>query len=279
MTGSDYHRIEKAIRFLEANAEAQPSLADLAALLGLSESHCHRLFRRWAGLTPKDFLQVITLARAKALLAGSRSVMESSLALGLTGASRLHDLFIHHEAMTPGEYKRGGEGLEISWGQFESPLGDIAIGWTSRGICSLSFFEKPSEALDHLHRCWPKARISPDERGTRPFAREIVSRMKGERAGQMSLLPRGTPFQVKVWEALLRIPEGQVTTYQEIANLIGAPKSARAVGTAVGANPIGYLIPCHRVIRSTGVIGDYHWGAARKTALLAAEIGRRASER
>ena len=272
MKGSDFSRIEKAIHFLVRNANEQPTLQDLAHELGMSEFHTHRLFKKWAGITPKDFLQLVTLAKAKALLKNSESVFNTSLKVGMSGGSRLHDLFIRYEAMTPGEFKSGARKRVIRWGRFESPLGHFTLGLTDRGICALRFGETDSETVRNFRRHWPKAQLVKSSKSLAPLAEEIRLRITGKSRGQkLKLLMKGTSFQVKVWEALLRIPEGQVTTYQEIANLIGAPKSTRAVGTAIGANPIGYLIPCHRVIRSTGMIGDYHWGPERKTALLAIE--------
>lgn len=276
--GSDYYRIEKAIRYLIENHEVHPSLEDLSRFLGLSEYHCHRLFKKWAGITPKEFLQVITLSKAKNLLMNSESLLETSHAVGLSGPGRLHDLFLRYEAMTPGNYKESGEGLEIGWSHFESPLGNTTISATSKGICSLSFEEKESTALKGFEKNWPKAKLTRDARFVKPFVQEVVNRMNGKRTKELNLLVKGTPFQVKVWEALLRIPEGKVSTYREIANLIGSPTAVRAVGTAIGSNPIGYLIPCHRVIKSTGVIGDYHWGSARKTVILGIEYARQSSE-
>jgi AraC family transcriptional regulator of adaptative response/methylated-DNA-[protein]-cysteine methyltransferase len=274
MKGSDYSRVEKAIRFLTRNVESQPSLAELAEFLGLSEFHSHRLFKKWAGITPKDFLQLITLSKAKALLRESQSTLKTSAHVGLSGTSRLHDLFIRYEAMTPGQYKAGGSGIEIHWDHFDSPLGKIALAATDQGICSLAFPENAQQALAELKEHWPRARIRREPGKILPLAREITARVSGKKQVELSLVLKGTPFQVKVWEALLRIPEGSVTTYQDVAKAIGAPRATRAVGTAVGANPIGFLIPCHRVIRSTGAIGDYHWGATRKTAILAVEYAR-----
>jgi len=273
--GSDYHRIEKAIGFLMENMERQPSLEDLSGFLGLSEFHCHRLFKKWAGITPKDFLQFLTLARAKELLKNSSSLVETSLNVGLSGPSRLHDLFIRYEAMTPGEYKNGGEGLEIGWSHFDTIVGPLFVAATRRGICSLSFQDKASDGLKLLKESWPNARLIQDAKFVAPFVQAIDARLRGEKNRELCLFVKGTPFQVKVWEALLNIPEGKISTYREIAHLIGSPKAVRAVGSAIGANPIGFLIPCHRVIRSSGAIGDYHWGPARKTALLAIEYGRK----
>jgi AraC family transcriptional regulator of adaptative response/methylated-DNA-[protein]-cysteine methyltransferase len=222
-------------------------------------------------------LQQLTLSRAKALLRDRRTVLDTSLRVGLSGSSRLHDLFVSYEAMTPGEYKSGGAGIQMQWDLFESPIGKIALAQTPQGICSLSFSKSASEALRDLKESWPNARPTRDTGAIRPLADEVCRRLAGGKRRELNLLLKGTPFQVKVWEALLRIPEGRVTTYQDLAKAIGAPKAVRAVGTAVGANPIGYLIPCHRVIRSTGAIGEYHWSSARKSALLAIESSRASS--
>lgn len=271
MKGSDFYRIEKAIKYLTDNAVIQPSLEDLSKYLGLSEYHCHRLFKQWAGITPKDFLQVITLTKAKTLLTHSKSVMETSFEVGLSGSSRLHDLFVTHESMTPGEYKAGGQGLEIKWGQFESPLGTATLAITDRGICALNFSKNQKEGLEYFQKSWPKAKVIKSQAAIQAYSKAIVAKMQGKPTDNIQLFLKGTPFQIKVWEALLKIPEGQISTYQEIAYFVGIPKAVRAVGTAVGANPIGYLIPCHRVIRSTGAVGEYHWGTERKIALLAME--------
>lgn len=275
MPNSDYSRIEKAIGFLTRQSHTQPSLEDLSDYLGLSEYHCHRLFKKWAGITPKDFLQLLTLSKAKKLLNQSNSVLNTSHSVGLSGGSRLYDLFVQHEAMTPGEYKKGAFGLEIHWGLFESPFGKMAIAHTKRGICSLIFASGESEALKHFQKNWPHAHFSKNPKKIKSIAQPILGKMMGEKTNHpMKLFLKGSPFQIKVWEALLRIPDGKVTTYQEVARFIGAPKAVRAVGTAIGSNPITYLVPCHRVIRSTGAIGNYYWGATMKTAILASEFGK-----
>jgi AraC family transcriptional regulator, regulatory protein of adaptative response / methylated-DNA-[protein]-cysteine methyltransferase len=280
MGGSDYSRVEQAIRYLEQNAREQPDLAELANHVGLSEFHFQKLFRQWAGVTPKDFLQCLTLNRAKALLSESHSLLETSLEVGLSGTSRLHDLFLNLEAMTPGEFKRAGEGLAIQWGVHATPFGEALFAITGRGLCGLGFLgdEPRSAAVAELQARWPEAKLTEASIQTEPYAREVVSRMMGQPTGTLSLLLKGSPFQVQVWKALLAIPEGKVVSYRDLAQLAGAPGASRAVGTALAMNPIGYLIPCHRVIRSTGAIGDYHWGSLRKQALLGVE-GARALER
>jgi AraC family transcriptional regulator of adaptative response/methylated-DNA-[protein]-cysteine methyltransferase len=276
MTGSDYGRVEQAIHYLEAHAHEQPSLADLARHVGLSEFHFQRLFRRWAGVTPKDFLQCLTLNRAKTLLRGPSSLMETSLELGLSGTGRLHDLFLGLEAMTPGEFKRAGQGLTIQWGVHGTPFGEALFAITPRGLCGLTFLEAGSRTTAEaaFQSRWPEARLVEDSRRTEPFAAEAVSRMRGTISRPLALVLKGSPFQTKVWEGLLAIPEGGVTSYQGLARAIGAPNASRAVGTALSVNPIGYLIPCHRVIRASGAVGEYRWGTARKQALLGVEGAR-----
>ncbi len=274
MHGSDYSRITEAILYLEANAGAQPSLAQLAAHIGISESHCHRLFHRWAGITPKDFVQAVTLFSAKAALRGKRSVLHAALDSGLSGPERLHDLFVTVDAVTPGEYAAMGAGLSIRWAIHATPLGEALFAMSKRGLCALYFVEsleeKPAQ-LARLRADWPKAELLEDPTATAPAAREINRRMMGAGQEPLGVLLKGTPFQIKVWEALLRIPCGDVTSYGEIARAIGAPAACRAVGGAVAANKISYLIPCHRVLRESGAIGGYHWGLPRKRAALVLE--------
>jgi AraC family transcriptional regulator of adaptative response/methylated-DNA-[protein]-cysteine methyltransferase len=276
MSQSDYARVETAIRYLEAHAEEQPDLATLAARAGLSEFHFQRLFKRWAGVSPKDFLQSLTLARAKALLAGASSLLEASHALGLSGPSRLHDLFLTLEAMTPGEFKRGGEGLELHWGVHATPFGEALFAGSDRGLCGLSFLGDDADALAELRSRWPEAHLREDPRRTRAAAEAVAERMRGGSRQPIALLLKGSPFQLKVWKALLAVPEGRLVSYQAVAELAGTPGAARAVGSAVAANPIAYLIPCHRVIRATGAAGDYHWGRLRKRILLGVEGARAA---
>jgi AraC family transcriptional regulator of adaptative response/methylated-DNA-[protein]-cysteine methyltransferase len=274
--GGDYYRVEKAIQFLDENAREQPSLDDVARSLGLSRFHCQRLFHRWAGVTPKDFLQVATLGFAKALLRDSRPVLEAALEAGLSGPGRLHDLFLSIEAMTPGEYRRGGEGLTIWWGVHETPAGEGLFAMTERGVCAIRFLLHAgaySGQAEHLQKEWPGARLERDDERTAGVANEVAGRMLGRTQERLSVLFHGTPFQVKVWQALLSIPEGCVTSYGEIATRIGQPAAHRAAASAIGANPVAYLIPCHRVLRATGAIGGYRWGEARKRALLLIEQG------
>lgn len=277
MSGSDYSRVERAIQYLESHCQEQPGLAEVARHAGLSEFHFQRLFQRWAGVSPKAFLQCLTLARAKRLLEDSRSLLDTSLEVGLSGAGRLHDLFLSLEAMTPGDYKQAGASLVISWSLHDTPFGPALFAATEKGLCALSFLEADAreQALRELQARWPAATLVEASDRTGPMAREVVSRMQGGRPGALPLLLKGSPFQIQVWKALLMIPEGRLATYQDIARLAGSPRATRAVGSALAVNPIGYLIPCHRVIRATGAIGDYHWGSIRKLALLGVEGARR----
>lgn len=272
--GSDYYRIEKAIRYLDVRAREQPSLGDVARHLRLSMYHCQRLFHRWAGVTPKDFLQVATLGYAKALLRDSRPVLEAAHEAGLSGPGRLHDLFLSIEAMTPGEYGRGGEGLTIKWGVHPTPVGNALFALTERGVCAIRFLEQRganAKEVAELRKDWPRARLERDQAGTAEVAREVSGRMLGRTRERLAVVFRGTRFQVKVWQALLEIPSGMVTTYGEVAERIGLPQAHRAAARAIGANEVGYLIPCHRVLRATGAIGGYRWGDERKRALLTLE--------
>lgn len=262
---NDYERVAQAIRFLDERHVEQPDLASLCARLGLSPSHFHRLFSKWAGVTPKDFLQCLTLSHAKELLRRGETVFDAALETGLSGPSRLHDLCVQLEAATPGEVRSGGEGLEIRYGSAETPFGRWMVAETARGICRISFSEKDGAA--DLRNDWPKATFTRDDSAARDLARRGLAR----NAAALKMFVRGTPFQLQVWRALLQIPAGALVSYGNIASAIGAPSACRAVGTAVGANPIAFLIPCHRVIRETGVIGNYRWGPERKRAILAWE--------
>jgi AraC family transcriptional regulator of adaptative response/methylated-DNA-[protein]-cysteine methyltransferase len=263
---ADYDRIEKAIYFLEDNFQHQPELSEVAKSAGLSEYHFQRIFTRWAGISPKRFLQFLTRENAKDLLKRS-SVLSATYSVGLSSPSRLHDLFVNTEAVTPGEYKTRGAGLVIRYGFHPSPFGEALIGLTDRGICHLSFVQNSQEAaLMNLKANWSNATILEDIQATAALIEPIFS--LGQNPTPISLFVTGTNFQLKVWEALLNIPRGALTTYEQIATQIGQPGALRAVGTAVGHNPIAYLIPCHRVIRKMGAFGNYRWGTARKKALL-----------
>jgi AraC family transcriptional regulator, regulatory protein of adaptative response / methylated-DNA-[protein]-cysteine methyltransferase len=269
MSQSDYARVEQAIRFLEQRFQEQPSLEAVAGALGLSPAHFQRLFRRWAGISPKRFVQYLTAEYAKQLLASSKSVLDVAYEAGLSGPGRLHDLFVGVEAMTPGEWKQQGAGLTIRYGVHPTPFGEALLALTERGICGLAFLseEDASAALAPLRRRWPSALFREEPAATKTVSETIF----GGTGGMVTLLVGGTGFQLKVWEALLRIPPGKAVSYLDVAKRIGSPAAVRAVGQAVGQNSIAYLIPCHRVLREAGQIGGYRWGIARKKALLAWE--------
>ena len=272
---SDYDRIAEAISFIINRVNNQPSLEEIARHLHLSPFHFHRLFSRWAGVTPKRFLQVLTLERAKQLLSESRPLLEISDSLGLSSSSRLHDHFIHLEAVTPGEYKMGGAGLTIEYAVHDTPFGKAFIAITPRGVCSFSFLEN-AEADGHLTNLlkkWPHATVHKNHQRT--FA--IIKTMFGKKQildRPVSLHVSGTNFQISVWKALLQIPPAKVASYSQVATATGRPSSARAVGLAVGANPVALLIPCHRVIQQSGRLGGYYWGETRKQAIHAWESAR-----
>ena len=246
--------------------QEQPSLEAMAERAGLSTFHFQRMFKRWAGISPKRFLQYVTLAHAKRLLAGDASVLDAALDTGLSGPSRLHDLFVSCEAMTPGEFKALGEQLVIRWGLHDGPLGRVLLGATERGVCWLSFApEGDAAAIAAFEREWAGAQLVRDQAGTADLAARAFA--LNEDAAPLPLLLRGTNFQIKVWEALLRVPFGQLVSYGTIAQAIGRPGANRAVGRAIGSNNISWLIPCHRVILNTGIIHNYRWGVAQKRVL------------
>lgn len=267
---TDYERIEKAIRYIEAHKERQPSLDDIARHLCLSPFHFQRLFTGWAGISPKKFLQCLTLEHAKQMLTDSRSVLETSLEAGLSGPSRLHDLFITAEGVTPGEYGSMGRGLSIRYGSVETPFGTGFMGITHRGICWLSFLSRSSEEdeFSRLKAHWQNAEFIHDDSLAAKTAKQIFSPEKGDR---LKIFMKGTNFQMKVWNAILNLPEGMLISYSDVAHLIGNPSASRAVGSALGRNTIGYLIPCHRVLRETGAVTGYRWGTERKKAMIAYE--------
>ncbi len=278
MSSSDYSRVAQAIRFLMERAAEQPGLEAVAAEVGLSPFHFQRLFQRWAGVSPKRFLQVLTLEEAKRMLAESRSLLDVSHAVGLSGPSRLHDLFLALERMTPGEYKAQAAGLTVRWGVAETAFGPALFAALDRGLCGLGFLQDddPGAALDELRARWPGAHLVADKTGIRGYAEALDARLRGGSGRPLHLVLKGTPFQLRTWEALLRVPPGQAISYRDLATLAGSPRALRAVGTAVGQNPIACLIPCHRVLQATGALGQYHWGAPRKRALLAFERSRTA---
>ncbi|HKI54410.1 MAG TPA: methylated-DNA--[protein]-cysteine S-methyltransferase [Anaerolineales bacterium] len=267
----DYLRIEQAILYLENNYKDQPSLEDVAANIGLSEYHFQRLFTRWAGVSPKRFLQFVTKENAKGLLDRSENLLDTTHQTGLSSLGRLHDLFVNTEAVSPGEYKSRGAGVTIRYGIHPTPFGTCLIATTDRGICHLGFVQTgEGDAIDNLTSNWKQAIMIEDHKATSPLVEPIFD--LGHRGKPLNVHLRGTNFQLKVWEALLQIPVGAVITYAGIASRIGKPGAMRAVGTAVGHNPIAVLIPCHRVIRKVGEFGNYRYGALRKKALLAREF-------
>jgi len=272
----DYQRVEKAIRFIEDHTPAQPSLSDIAADAGISEFHFQRLFSRWVGISPKRFLQFLTHAHARKMIERSESLLDAAYEAGLSGPGRLHDLFVNCEGATPGQVRKKGEGLAISWGVHPTPFGRCMIAASDRGIASLHFLQPRTAqaALAEIEKKWPEAQIRHRPEATARLAEAVFPFSGPEEPAPVYLHVRGTNFQIRVWEALLKIPLGKAVTYEDIARHIGMPAAARAVGNAVGANPIPFLIPCHRVIRKTGAFGNYGSGPARKKAMLAWESAR-----
>ncbi len=269
----DYQRMADTLAWISRHFEEQPTLADIASRAGASPYHFQRVFSRWVGLSPKKYVQHLTLERAKASLDASQSVLAAAFAAGLSGPGRLHDLFVNIEAVTPGEYRHGGAGLVIHHGVHDSPFGPCLLMHTPRGICGLAFVDEDDagRSLAAMGARWPNATLLADPGPGEGLAARIFA-PPGKGGDPLSLLLHGTPFQIQVWQALLRIPRGAVTSYQALANYIGRPKASRAVGTANGANPISYLIPCHRVIRKSGTLGGYRWGLGRKLAMLSQEL-------
>lgn len=269
-----YERIASVIRYLDEHHHEQPDLATLAECAGLSPCHFHRLFSEWAGITPKSFLQCLTLAHARQLLDEGASVLDAALAAGLSGPGRLHDLCVTLEAASPGEMKSGGAHREVSFGYAATPFGLALIAENPRGLCHLSFLDTADEATatGRLIDDWPHAHLHRDDPAAQALARRIFSGKARNPAGApLRAFVTGTAFQVRVWRALLAIPPGHLTTYGRLAAAVGHPAATRAVGTAVGRNPLAWLIPCHRVIRETGALGGYRWGTVRKRAMLARE--------
>jgi AraC family transcriptional regulator, regulatory protein of adaptative response / methylated-DNA-[protein]-cysteine methyltransferase len=274
---TNYERIEKAINYIHDHFQEQPDLDEVAKQVHLSPFHFQRLFKDWAGVTPKKFLQYISLEHAKQLLKKDLSLADTSFETGLSGTSRLHDLFISIEGMTPGEFKNEGENLVIHYSFAETSFGDILIASTEKGICHISFANDEKEALVSLKQEFTKAKFIQKTDLQQQNAL-LIFKEDWKNIEQVKLHLKGTAFQVKVWEALLKIPFGTVSTYHSIAETIEQPNASRAVGTAIGNNPVAFLIPCHRVIRSTGVFGQYHWGATRKTAMLGWEASKTLGE-
>lgn len=275
---TDYARVARAIGFLTERVHDQPELADVAKAVGLSAGRTQRLFKRWAGVSPKRFLEFLTVEHAKQLLDRSVSVLETSYETGLSGPGRLHDHFVKLEAVTPGEYKSGGGGLELVWGVHDSPFGPVFLAASERGISRLAFLgekesaERVRSELESLARSWPGADLGREDASTGELVRRVFD--PETNPGEILVRVSGTNFQLAVWKALLSIPSGAVSTYQAVAEAAGNARALRAVGSAVGANPVAYLIPCHRVIRKSGAMGEYRWGSATKHALLAWEAAR-----
>jgi AraC family transcriptional regulator of adaptative response/methylated-DNA-[protein]-cysteine methyltransferase len=274
----DYVRIARAIEFLRRAAPVQPDLAAAAGHVHLSEHHFQRLFTRWAGVSPKRFLQYLTVEHAKLRLVASRNLLDLAGKIGLSGPGRLHDLFVTLEAMSPGEYQSGGAGLAISYGMHDSPFGPALIAATARGICGLHFLDDDGDAAGLIRRDWPRAELRHDPAGTAMLARRIFPGLTAPTGRPLALRVKGSNFQIQVWRALLNLRPGDVTTYSHLAASIGRPRSARAVGNAIGANPVAWLIPCHRVIRESGDLSHYRWGRTRKAVLLGWEAARFAGD-
>ncbi|MFL5789437.1 MAG: methylated-DNA--[protein]-cysteine S-methyltransferase [Flavisolibacter sp.] len=273
MTDINYSRIAQAIKYLSANIKEQPSLNEVAEHVHISPFHFQRIFTQWAGISPKRFLQYLTIEELKKELHNTNNLIEAAENVGLSAQSRVYDLFVTIEAVTPQEYKTKGKDILIEYGFHKTPFGECFIATTQRGICSLNFIDdNREEVLNEFKLIWEKARIIKNPASTNDLINKLFLEQKNNY--EFKLLVKGTGFQVKVWEALLRIPFGSVASYQHIANAIDSPKALRAVGTAIGHNPVAYLIPCHRVIRSQGMIGDYHWGSERKAAIIGWEKAR-----
>ena len=275
----DYERVRRIIAYISERWREQPSLEAIAEHVGLSTSHVHHLFRRWCGLTPKAFLQAITLDNAKALLADAASVLDTTYEVGLSGPARLHDLFVTHEAMTPGDYKTGGAGLTMRFGYHPSPFGEAILIATERGLAGLGFVDHGDRAaaFADMKRRWPKADYVEDTAATAPLARRIFEPLRWSPEQPLRIVLIGTDFEVRVWQTLLRVPLGRATTYSDIASRLGKPSASRAVGAAVGKNPISFVVPCHRVLGRSGALTGYHWGLTRKQAILGWEAGKLAS--
>lgn len=272
---TDYAHVRNTLEFITEHWRDQPSLDTIAGEAGLSPGHLQRVFKRWAGISPKEFLQAITLDHARNLLRESASILDTSYEVGLSGPSRLHDLFVTHEGMSPGIYKAKGDGLEILYGFHPSPFGHALVMITDQGLAGLAFADEGGEreALDDMRRRWPQARYNENSAATAAYAARIFNPGRWEPDTPLKVVFIGTDFEIRVWETLLRIPLGKATTYSDIASHLGNPKASRAVGTAVGKNPISFVVPCHRVLGKTGNLCGYHWGLTRKKAILGWEAG------
>lgn len=271
----DYDRIAQAIAFIRQHHLSQPDLATVAQQIGLSESHFQRLFTQWAGISPKRFSQYLTIEYAKSKINQTRSLLDLALETGLSGSGRLHDLFVNLEAMSPGEFKAGGAGLQVRYGIHDTLFGKALIATTTRGVCNLHFVDQTDVTAEQiLRQSWPNAEIIHDATTTQSLHDLIFDSSIAKDQKPLTLLVKGTNFQIQVWRALLKVPPGGMTTYRTVAEMIDRPTATRAVGNAAGSNPIGYLIPCHRVIRESGELGGYRWGLERKTAILGWEASR-----
>ncbi len=269
-SSQDYQRIAQALAYLRAHYREQPSLREVSERFGLSEAHFQRLFSRWAGISPKRFVQFLTVEFAKANMAGHTPMLDLAAQAGLSGPGRLHDLFVNLEAMSPGEYRRRAAGLRIQWARVPTPFGEATLAFTERGVCHFSFVDN-SDPLETLSDLWPQALLMEEPE----LAYRLVNKIFAEtRTEPVSAWVVGTNFQVQVWRALLQIPRGALKNYRQVAEQLGRAGAARSVGTAIARNPIGYLIPCHRVLRQSGDIGEYHWGSERKAAMIAWEAAR-----
>jgi len=264
----DYRRVALAIEFLRSRALEQPDLSAVATHIGLGAHHFQRLFTQWAGVSPKRFLQFLTIEDAKRRLALSRNTLDLADGVGLSGGGRLHDLFVTLEALTPGEARSGGRGLSINWGVHDTPFGHAMIGVTGRGICALHFIDDLEAAESLLRQSWPHAQLRHEPGLTAQTMQRVFKPMANQPRQPLAVVVKGTNFQVRVWQALMTLPEGTLATYGDIADALEMPGAARAVGSAIAANNIAWLIPCHRVIRSSGIITGYRWGSVRKAAML-----------
>lgn len=272
---SDYELVRRAVAFISEHWRGQPDVEAIAQAVGVTATDLHHLFRRWAGLTPKAFVSALTLDHARRLLRDSASVLDASYEVGLSGPGRLHDLFVTHEAMSPGEWKSGGEGLRIAYGFHPSPFGSALIMVTPRGLAGLAFADAGEEAaaLADMRVRWPHADYVEDAATTLPYARRVFDRKLWRPDQPLRVVLIGTDFELRVWETLLKVPLGRATTYSDIATKVHTPKAARAVGAAVGRNPVCFVVPCHRVIGKSGQLTGYHWGLTRKRAMLGWEAG------
>jgi AraC family transcriptional regulator of adaptative response/methylated-DNA-[protein]-cysteine methyltransferase len=276
---TDYDIVRRAIAHIRGHWRAQPEVEEIAEAAGVTVTELHHLFRRWAGLTPKAFLQALTLDHARRLLRESASVLDASYEVGLSGPGRLHDLFVTHEAMSPGEWKSGGEGLTLHYGFHPSPFGTALVMATERGLAGLAFADGGEEqaAFADMSGRWPKANYVEDKERTAPLAQRIFDAKLWRPDRPLRVVLIGTDFEVRVWDALLKVPFGRLTTYSDLASKVCSPAAARAVGAAVGKNPVCFVVPCHRVIGKSGDLTGYHWGLTRKRAILGWEAGRMAA--